>query len=75
MEIVQISVVTSARSWGQGWGEGGMTRRRAVDFEGNENTLNDTITVAIGHYTFVQTWKEQKNLKSVIYKINVTCHV
>ena len=40
---------------GRGWGEGGMTRRRAVDFEGNENTLNDTIIVAIGHYTFVQT--------------------
>ena len=46
-----------------------------MDSEGNENTLNDTLMVAIGHYTFVQTWKEQKNLKSVIYKINVTCHV
>ena len=60
---------------GGGWGEGGMTCRRAVDFEGNENMLNDTIMVAVGHYTFVQTWKEQKNLKSVIYKINIMCHV
>ena len=60
---------------GGGWGEGGMICRRAVDFEGNENTLNDTIMIAVGHYTFVQMWKEQKNFKSVIYKINITCHV
>ena len=26
-----------------------------MDFEGNENTLNDTMMVDICHYTFVQT--------------------
>lgn len=36
-------------------GEGGMTRRSTVGFEGNENTLNGAMMVGIRHYTFVQT--------------------
>lgn len=34
---------------------GGMNGLSTKDFQGNENTLYDTVTVDITHYTFVQT--------------------
>ena len=35
--------------------EGGMNMQKVEDFQGNENTLHDTITVDTYQYTMVQT--------------------